>query len=131
MQRAALGVGQCRREQLTRALDRRTDRARLGRARVHDHGVGANRVADAQRVRQRRQRLAADLRVIGGAVDEVDGVDHHGADVACRLGFAETLEVLRPVVGRPPGARRLVEDLDRPRAQFAAALDSSVEPTRG
>ena len=91
------------------------DRARLRRARVDDDGVRADRVADAQRVGQRGERLGADLRVLRGAVEEVDGMDQDGADLARRHRLAEAREVLLAVVGRAPGARRLVEDLDRAR----------------
>ena len=53
-----------------------------------------------------------------GAVDQVDGVDHHRFDRRGVHRLAEGGEVLVAVAGRPPHARALVEDLDR----FAAAL---------
>jgi hypothetical protein len=46
MQRAALGLGERRREDLAGAIDRRRDRATLRRAGVHDDRVRADTVAD-------------------------------------------------------------------------------------
>ena len=46
----------------------------------HDAGR-AERVARLQRRGQGRQRLVADLPVLRGAVEEIDGVDEHGIDV--------------------------------------------------
>ena len=60
-----------------------------------------------------RQRLGADLGILAGAVEQVDGVDQHRVDRACGHRLAERRDVLLACSGRPPHARRLVEDLDR------------------
>ena len=46
---------------------------------------GAERVARAQRGGQRRQRLGADLGVLGGGVEQVDGVDQQRVDAAAAI----------------------------------------------
>src|SRR5205807_1013639 len=74
---------------------------------------GADRVPDAQRVGERRQRLGADLAVLARAVEQVDGVDQHRAHGAVGDRLAEGREVLLAVGRRAPHARGLVEDLDR------------------
>ena len=89
---------------------------------VEHHAVGLDLVAHAQRVDQRGGRLAPHLAVLGGRVDQVDGVDRDRLDRP-RL---HQLEELRDVVVAPargaPLARRLVEDLDRRTAALDAAL---------
>ena len=65
--------------------------------------------------------------VFGGAVDQVDGVDHDRFDRRAGHRLLEGGEVLRPVIRRPPHARALVEDLDRFAAKLGAALDRLVE----
>ena len=92
---------------------------------------GADPVADPQGVGERVERLLAQLSVLAGAVDQVDGVDHHRFDPRGVHRLAEGGEVLLAVVGRPPHARALVEDLDRFAAALLAALDRVDEPARG
>jgi len=55
VQRAALGVGERRRENLAGTRDRRSDRSGQGGTRMHDDGARADPVADAQRLGQRRE----------------------------------------------------------------------------
>ena len=55
--RAALGLGQRPRDRLRGALHRRSLRLVLARAGMQDDAVGADRVAESQRVGQRGQRL--------------------------------------------------------------------------
>ena len=76
--------------------------------------------------------LAPDLAVLGGAVDQVDGVDQRGlhdleASKACRVGR----HLLVGVLPRAPGPRVLVEELDRLRATLVAALHGVGRPPRG
>ena len=78
------------------------DVALLGRAGVQHHAGGADPVADPQRLDQRGARLVADLRVLGGAVEQVDGVDQHRLD--------------RARAASPRGTRR-----SRPRRRRSAA----------
>ena len=85
------------RDRLAGAGDRLADIAGLGRARVQDHAAGADRLADAQRVRQRGERFGADVGVLAGAVEQVDGVDQHGVDRAVRHRLAERRDVLLAV----------------------------------
>ena len=81
------------------------------------------RRAGAQRRRQRGERLLAEVRVLGGAVEQVDGVDQQRVDVGVRHRRAEVGDLLVGVLARLPLARVLVEDLDRARAALDAALD--------
>ncbi len=67
----------------------------------------------SQRADQRGQRLVADLRVLGGAVEQVDGVDQQRVDLGARDRLVEGGDLLVGVDARPPRARALVEDLDR------------------
>ena len=89
------------------------DVAGLGRAGVQDHAARADRIADPQRMGQRGERLGADLGIIAGAVEQVDGVDQDRIDRARGHRLPEGREVLVAVGRRAPHARRLVEDLDR------------------
>ena len=57
--------------------------------------------------------FAADLRVLRGAVDEVDRVDHDGLDRPVVHQLAELGHVVVLPARGPPHARGLVEDLDR------------------
>ena len=98
---------------------------------MEDDAGGADPVADPQRVGERVQRLLAQLLVLAGAVDQVDGVDDHRFDLGGVHRLAEGGEVLLAVVGRPPHARALVEDLDRFAAALLAALDRFGEPAGG
>ena len=52
----------------------------LASPRVEHHAVGADAVAHPQRLLQRRQRLGADLALLAGGIDQVDGVDDHRGD---------------------------------------------------
>ena len=61
VQRAALALAQRLADRLAGARDRLGDVAGLGRAGVQDHRSRADRLPDAQRVGQRRERLGADL----------------------------------------------------------------------
>ena len=79
---AALGFRQRLADHLARALDRAADIALLGRSRMQHHANGADPGADAQRLDQRGPRLGPDLAVLGGAVDQVDGVDQDRLDLA-------------------------------------------------
>ena len=62
-------------------------------------------------------------RVLGRAVEQVDGVDQQRVDVGVRHRGAEVGDLLVGVLARLPRARVLVEDLDRARAALDAALD--------
>jgi hypothetical protein len=104
---------------------------RLGRSRMHDDAVGTDRIADAQRVQHRVERLLADLAVLGGQVDQVDRVDHDRLDRAVGHQLAERLDVRVLVVRRPPHPRRLVEDLDRVAAGLDAARVRLDQASRG
>ena len=75
--------------------------------------------------------LGADLRVLAGAVEQVDGVDQDGLDRAVGHRLAEGGEVLLAVGRGLPHARRLVEDLDRLGAALDAALDGLGEAAGG
>ena len=119
------------RDRLSGARDRLADVAGLGRAGVQHHARGADRLAHAQRVRQRGERFGADVGVLAGAVEQVDGVDQHRVDRAVGHRLAERREVLLAVGGRAPHARRLVEDLDRAAAALHAALDRLRQAARG
>ena len=123
VQLAAFAVGERRGDRLAGARDRLADVPGLRRARVQDHGARADRVPDAQRVRQRRQRFGADLLVVGGAVEQVDGVDQDGFDRAVGHRLAERRDVFVAIDRRFPLPRRLVEDLDRLTAALHTALD--------
>ncbi len=68
------------RDSLRGALHRWRVRLALARSRVHDDAVGADPVADPQRVRERGERLGSDLALVGGAVDQVDGMDDDRLD---------------------------------------------------
>ena len=70
---------------------------------------------------ERVGRLAAHLAVLGGRVDQVDGVDRDRLDRPVLHQLEELRDVVRLPAGRAPHARRLVEDLDR----VAAALDAA------
>jgi hypothetical protein len=87
--------------------------------------------SDRQRVRERGERLAADLRVVACHVDQVDGVNVDGPDRALRDALAERREVVGGVLRRPPRARALVEDLHRLRAALLGALEGPHQPARG
>jgi len=128
---AALAVGERLCDRLTCARDRLADVAFLGRARVQDHAGGADRLPDAQRVRERCQRFGADVLVVRGAVEQVDGVDQHRSDRAVGHHLAEGGDVLVAVGRRFPHARRLVEDLDRLAAALHSTLDRLRQAARG
>ena len=59
---------------------RRPVRLALARAGVQDHPGRADPVADPEGVLERGQRLAPDLPILAGAVDQVDGVDDDRLD---------------------------------------------------
>ena len=106
-------------------VERRVDGAAAlqRRARVQHDGVRAQRGAGAQRAGQRRERLGAEVRVLGGRVEQVDGVDQQRVDVRVAHRRAEVRDLLAGVLARLPLARVLVEDLDRARGPLDAALD--------
>src|SRR5207248_2608424 len=128
---AALGLLQRLRDQLPRASDRLLDVARLRRTGVEDDSGRAERVAGLQRRDQRRERLLADLAVLGGRVQQVHGVDEQRLDAARAERLVVGLELLVRVRRRAPGARILVEDLDGVRAGLHSALDRLRRPTGG
>ena len=120
VQRAALGLGERRAMTSPARSIAGADVARLRRA-------GVQRPRRARRSRRRRAANGSATRaifsrisrVLGGAVEQVDRVDQHGADLARRERLAEAREVLLAVArsgARHP--RRLVEDLDRAAAQL-------------
>ena len=80
---------------------------------------------------QRRERLVADLRILGGAVEQVDGMDHERLDVGALDRLAVGSELVVVVDARLPGPRVLIEDLDRPAGALLAALDGLRGPTGG
>ena len=131
VQLAPLAFGQCAANRLSRAPDRVGRVPPLGRAGVQDHAARAERLAGSQRVHERGQRFRADLGVLAGAVQQVNGVDQHRVDRAVSHRAAEGLNVGLAVRGRSPHARGLVEDLDRATAALDAAFDRSRQPARG
>ena len=130
-QRAGVGVLQRRGDHFRSAFQRRLQRVGFLRAGVEDDARGADPVADPQRVGERGQRLLPQLFVFGRAVDQVDGVDDHRFDLGGVHRLAEGGEILLAVVGRPPHARALVEDLDRFATALLAALDRVGEAAGG
>ena len=128
-ERTAVAVLQGRGDDFGSPLHRRVERLAFLRAGVQDDPGGADLVADPQRVRQRAQRLLAQLGVLGRAVDQVDRVDHHGFDRRALHRLAKRGEVLLAVFGRPPHPRALVKDLNRLAAELDAALDRLVQPS--
>ena len=137
VQLAALAVplrGRCGErlaDRLARARERLADVARLGRARVQHHARGADRVTDAQRMSQRRERFRADVPILARAVEQVHRMDQHRVDRARAHRLAKRRHVLVAVGRRTPHARRLVEDLDRAAAALDAALDRLRQAARG
>ena len=131
VQLTALAVGQRLRDRLPGARDRLAHVTRLGRAGVQHHPGRADRLTDAQGVRERFQRLGADVGVLAGAVEQVDGMDQHRFDRAVVHRRAERCEVLLRVGGRAPHARGLIEYLNRLTAAFDAALDRFWQAARG
>jgi hypothetical protein len=91
---------------------------------------GADPVAEPQRAGERRQRLGADLVFQRGAVDQVDGVDHHRVDRRALESGAELRHVVVRIGGGAPRPRVLVEDLDRLTAAVDPALNGAVQPAR-
>ena len=94
-----------RRSSPPRAPAPRLDRALERGAGMQHDAVRAQRGARLQRGGQRGQRLAADLGVLGGAVEQVDGVDHQrlaAASPPSRPGTRRS----PPRASRPAGATR-------------------------
>jgi len=127
LQRALRAAGESLADHRAGTRDRLADVAGLRRARMKDDTGSPDRVADAEGLDQRRERLLRDLGVLGSAVQQVDGVNEHGLDHALRHRLAKGVEVLRLVRRRPPHPRRLVEDLDRSAATLHATLDRARE----
>ena len=98
---------------------------------MHDDADGAERRPCAQRGDQRGQRLLAQVRVLGGAVDQVDGVDEERLDAGSGDRLLVRGDLLVVVDGRLPLPRALVEDLDRPAAALDAASDRVGRPAGG
>jgi hypothetical protein len=88
----------------------------------------ADPVADRERVLERGERLSADLALAARGIDQVDRVDHHHLERRGVHRLTKGGEVLLGIGGRPPGARALMEDLDRLGAGLDAALDRPVQP---
>ena len=99
---------------------------------MQHHADRAERRARVERVLERRQRLLADLLVLGGAVEQVDRVDEHRVDP---LGGVDRLAVggdlLVGVDAGPPRARALVEELDRAAGTFLTPGDRVGRPACG
>jgi hypothetical protein len=127
VKRAPVGLGQRLLDHLPGPRDRLTDIAVLGRPRMEHDRHGADALANAQRMDQRGQRLLPDLGILRAAVEQVDGVDQDRLDRAVGTGIAKGAEVVLAVRGRPPHARRLVEDLNRLAPALDAPLDRSCE----
>ena len=130
-QLAVVGVLERGGDHFRRPFQRRSERFAFGRAGVEDDARGADPVADPQRVRERRLDLLAQVFVFGRGVDQVDRVDDHPFDLGGVHRLAERGEIVLAIVGRPPHARALVEDLDRFATAFRAALDRFVETAGG
>ena len=122
VQRAGAGLGERLGDHSAGVGDGVGQRPVLGRAGVQHDAGRADRVADAQGVRERRQRLGPQVRIVGGAVDQVDGMDHDCPEIARVHGLPKGGEVLVRVGGGTPHPRGLAEDLDRLAAQLGAAL---------
>ena len=98
---------------------------------MEDDAVGLDRAGDADRVQERGARLVADLLVRGCEVDQVERVADDRPDPRLGPRLLEALDVLRRVVGRPPGARALREDLDRLGPAVDRPLDGGMNPSGG
>jgi hypothetical protein len=98
---------------------------------MQHHSRSADLGPDPQRLDQRGDRLVADLGIVGGAVEQVDGVDQDGLDRARLDRVTERREVILAVGRGTPHPRRLIEDLDRLTAALGPAPDRLVEaPSR-
>ena len=133
VQRAALGLRERRaRKARRRARSPVPTSAGLRRARMHHD-------ARARRSRRRRagngsarRATSRGSRVVGGAVEQVDGVDHHRADLARGERLAKAREVLVAVGGGSPHARGDWLKIWIARApERGPALDRAVEAARG
>ena len=93
---------------------------------VQDNPGCADFISDPESVLERGHRLAPDLPLLAGAVDQIDGVDHHRLERRVRERLAKLVEVVLRVGGGPPHPRALVEDLDR----IAVALDAAPDGVR-
>ena len=99
------------------------------RADVEDHGVRADRLCRVEGVAQGVDRLAVDLVVGGGEIDEVQRVADDAEDTGLCSPFAEAGHRLGPVVRRPPHPRRLGEDLHALAADLLDPVDRGVDAT--
>src|SRR3954470_17099015 len=131
VQRAAVALRQRLADDLAGPRDRRLHAPGLRRAGVQHDAERAELVARLQRDDQRVAGLAPHLAIGRRGVEQVDGVDEQRVDAASALGLVVGGDLLVGVDGRPPRARALVEELDRPAALLAPALDRVRGPAGG
>ncbi len=112
-----------------RALDARLQAGAQVRADVEDDPVRPDRAGRVDGRAHRRAALAVDRPVLRGEVAEVERVHEHRTELRFLAPLAEAGEVFLRVLGKPPRARALREelhgvcpDLDRP---VERALDPS------
>src|SRR3954447_165101 len=123
MEGAAVALGQRLADDLPRARNRGLDAAGLRGPGVEHDAARAELVARLQRDDEGVARLAAHRAVGRRGVEEVHGMDEQRVDPAAALGLVVGGDLLVGVDRRPPGARALVEELDRATALLTAALD--------
>ncbi len=99
------------------------------RADVEDHGVRTDRLRRVEREPERVDRLAVDLVVRRGEIDEVQRMAHDPDDVGLHAPLAEAGDRLGLVVRRPPHAGRLREHLHALAADLLDPVDRGVDPT--
>ena len=94
---------------------------------MEDDGIGVDGAAHLDGVPEGRDGLLVEVVVGTRQVDQVEGVADDAADPGLGAPLLETFEVGRIVVGRPPGARALREDLDGVAAHRLDPVDRGVD----
>src|SRR5205823_1280367 len=120
-------LAQCRHS----ALQTDVEAGALVRAHVEDDAVGLDRAGDVHRVLQRGDRLLVDLVVRAREVDQEDSVADDAADSGLGATLLEALEVGGVVLGGPPSAGALREDLDAVSAHGLDAIDGGMDAAGG